>query len=403
MVVPIIPNDYQNKMQVATVPTELRFYIGTGGGVGTASGDGSGRNTSNYATLTTVMNLINFAKPAQATLVFPTGTYTFSNSLSWGGRLQLIGVAETTTIINTTNNAVDEFSQLSIQNLRINDSGTFTVNGTMEVDRGSLYATTLIHIVGGRYLIGDTSTETNFRGSITIDGGGEINVTPGGTYVSFTNLGNRGFKMISGELMVNGGITYFEPNTTNIVPIYVGAGGDIRVRNMEMSAWGGTVTGGIVIDPGGRVMPHDLTSLSFRNISGYGAYVHGTLYLSGYSRIYIAGIPGGGMQYGVILASGGSIYQEPSGFGRGFLAGASTSILPTTALYDNGGSKVILQNVNEPSNAEALTNCWAGRSGTNLFSDSPSGATNGNKSNTNNSSGWNWLRLYNQSGWTCTK
>lgn len=406
IVVPIV-NDYSNKMRMATSPTEFRIYVNS-----SASGDGTGRNTSNYATIATATALITSAKPAEVTMVFPAGTFTVCTDastcaalLSYGGRVQLEGAAYNTTTFNATNLSIDETSILNLRTSKLSDSGTLTVYGQLQLDNADLSTTSGLKITGGEvkgYYNGRT-----INGNITIDGGGTFYYGNQGG-VSITGLGNRGLSVTNGYLRTDRGSWNVNPTSANIVPVYIGAGGNLWTDgyfdiNSNNSV---NITGGMVIDPGGMFsFAGGGRVLGMYKATSYGIYDHGMVGFSGAGKMQIRNYA---TSYAVILASGASLFSSQNGGGTVISANSST-YRPGVTIYDNGAYRLVTPDSSATSVEANATGgyCWSGRSGTNLFSDPLSGTntgdTNGHLSYTNNSTGIKWLRFYNQSYLQCVK
>lgn len=390
-----IQDNFLNKGKVETTPSELRIYIS-----GSASGDGTGRDTNNYATVTTAMNMLNYARPAQATLVFAAGgPYSFGSVTLWGGRILLQGVAAGSTTITVSSLTVDEFSHVAVRNALLSDSGTLTVRGELELDSANVTTTTLLSIQGGKVTSIGSNTIT---GNITVDGGGTLANSVSST-MAIASVGNRGLKITNGLFVSDGGTVNVNPSAASIVPAYVGAGGNIQTAGLISlnPAATSTVTGGMVIDPGGRVGVVQVGGYFVASrYNDYAIYAHGNLDLTvaGYVRTLVA--TSASLTYGVVLASGGTLLHSQSDSVT-IIGSTAFATRPATAIYDNGGHSFFMNSTTSISTVQARTACWSGRAGTTLFSDSPAG-TNGNVSYTNNSATYKWLRLYNQSYASCS-
>ncbi|HCM83539.1 MAG TPA: hypothetical protein PKW15_00100 [Alphaproteobacteria bacterium] len=401
IVVPIQDN-FLNKMKMQTAPTDLRIYINS-----IASGDGSGRDTNNYATITTAMNMLSYVKPAQVTLYFNSAA-TFPSTISWGGRVHL-EAASTATTVRISGLVIDEFSMVSARNITFRTDGGVTINGELQLHAANLTtnagAPTGANIYGGRLTSFGSNTIT---GNITIDGGGSLTHSNEMGTLTISSIGDRGLKIVNGDFSNDRQTMYLNIASANIVPIYIGAGGLISssghfyVNNANVS----NITGGMVVDPGGMFsFAGGGRYLYVIRPTSYAAYIHGTLGLVGAGKVQIQN---NAPTYGVVLASGGALYVSQNAGGTAI--GANNSLYrPTTGLYDNGGNRFIMAGDGSASNIEGSSGgaCWGGRSGTNLFSDPLSGTntgnTNGHLTYTNNSTTMKWLRFYNQSWSSCVK
>jgi len=403
-----VQNNYSNKMLVPTAMTDMRFYVSTA-----ATGDGSGRDTSNYITLTKALNIISTIQPASTMIILdPTGspTYTTSDSLSHGTRIYVTSVSFGP-ILNTSGNlTIDEYSLLSLGNVTLSSNsgaGTVTVNGTLEMDANATLNAGTLNIYGG-HLNSFTYGFTVNAANVNIDGGGKVDGL-GGT-ITFNSLANRGFKIMNGVTTFQQTLN-LNPSTSGIVPVFVGAGGNLNVS--QTSGGAGTVVinaantssiaGGIVVDPGGRIIEE--AGIQIYKASSYGIFMHGTYAVENSagigSQLKFLGNSAGGLQYGIILASGSRLLINQNN--TGFMGQASPND-PQYLIDDRGGS--IFSSVNTTVyNVFATTNCWnysnAPKDGNNnsvsLFMDSPVGTSTSNTSLTNNTNGLLWLRLYNNS------
>lgn len=391
-----IQNDYSNKMQVPSAMTDMKFYVST-----SASGDNSGRDTSNYTTLSNALTIISTLKPASAMIYLDaTGSPTYNlttvngTTFSYGTRIYLQGISSGATVNTSTSLTIDEYSLLSIGNITFNinsGAGTIKVNGTLEMadSRPTLTAGT-IQVYGGK--INGHSTSMTFTGNVTIDGGGRIACF--GCTQTFNSLGNRGLKIISGQLLP--GTSNFNPAAANTVPIYVGSGGIFYVGSSTATINATntyTMTGGVIIDPGGKLAQHN-TTLQVNNVSSYAYYNHGVMYITG-GNLYYRNLPGGGLTDGIILASGG--WLEMSG-AIATTIGETSPNRPTYGIDDKGGSVFSTGNYATSQTIHAATNCWRSTNATmGLFNDSSAGSVSAQVSEALLTSGKRWLRLYNAS------
>ncbi len=400
IVVPIMNNSL-NKMKVATAPTELRIYINLA-----ASGDGSGRDTNNYAELGNAMVFLNYTKPAQVTIVVPTGTHSTASSISWGGRVHIEGATAGTSTFRITSNTINEFSLVSIRNVTLTNiaGSAMTINGEVQMESANLTSSNGILIYGGKLTSIGTNTIT---GNITIDGGGTM-ANANGSAMSIAGLTNRGFSLINGSFFADGGSVSLGTSTASIAMGYIGAGGNLQTAGAFNfnSAAALTIKGGMVVDPGGRAgVAQSGGAFIVSRYNDYAFYVHGNLDLTvaGYLRSLVA--TGATLTYGAVLASGGALLHSQS---DSIVVIGSTAFAtrPNTALYDNGGNRFHMNGTATIGTIQGRTACWSGRSGTNLFSDpfsgTHTGTTTGHVSYTNDSATYKWLRLYNQSYLSCT-
>jgi len=395
-----IQNDYLNKTRLPAAMTDFSYYVSTA-----ATGDGSGRDTGNYTTLSKALSAINTLSPASAIIYLnATGspTYSTSDSLSHGTRILLSGSGGSGATINTSGNiTIDEYSMLALNNLTLtvnSGSGTLTVNGLLEMASGPPAITaTAINIYGGK--ITDMSGVTLSAANITLDGGAKVE-SAGGT-LTFNSLGNRGLKIINGTLTHNSA-AQFGIASSGIVPVFIGAGGALNIGNGATAtinyANASAIAGGMVIDPGGRLITEG--TLQIDKASSYGIYLHGILAMENASNISSQIYYGGSPTDGVVLASGARMAVDQGG-SSGAFGQASHANDPTNAIDDKGGSIITSYN-SENFILNATTNCWLYSSapqGFSLFTDSPTGTVNGHASTTNNTIPW--LRLYNNSDVTC--
>lgn len=397
IVVPIQDN-FLNKMKMATAPTDLRIYVAAAG-----TGDGTGRDTNNYATPTTAMNLISYAKPAQVTLYLTAATHTFSGAFAWGGRLHIEGASAGTTTARISTLVLDESSMISVRNATLMDvgAGGMQIYGELQLDSANLTSSNGIAIYGGRLISRGSNTIT---GNVTVDGGGFFADTDASA-LSIAGLGNRGFKIINGTYAMDGGSTSLATSTSGIVIGYVGAGGLVNAGgNMNVnSAASISLNGGFVVDPGGRLgTSNNSGNYYFYRLNGFGVYAHGGFELGGAGTFQTRSADVSGLSYGIILGSGG-YFVESQHSGANLMVSDAFANRPNIAVYDNGGSRFIMNYNTSASVIQAKTDCWHGRSGTNLFSDTTNaGTSTGHVSYTAQSAGYRWLRLYNQSFSSCT-
>ena len=399
--VAVIQDNYLNRMKVATSASELRFYIAAA-----ATGDGSGRDTNNYITIGNAMALINYAKPAQATLVIPSGGTTMPTTVSTGGILHIQGAGQwSSQIITTTNDTLDETSTLTISDALLYNSGTFTIHGELHIDAGRTEAVSGINVYGGRFTaIGSGGANFHSFRRITIDAGGEL-IVGNSTVGYFQNLGDRQFKIINGVYSSDTSPVYFRPNADNVTPIYIGAGGVLQssgyVYINDPKTY--TVKGGMIVDPGGKFgLSRQRAALVYK-ARRFAYYVHGLMNVCCNSYMAAMDNPSG-LDYGIVLASGGALAVSQND--NTDIVNSNTNA-PSIGIYDNGANRWVTDTWATTGRIDAKTDCWHGRSGTNLFSDPFAGTNNGTATNhvsyTANSSGWQWLRLHNQSYARCTK
>lgn len=408
-IVAVISNDDLNDMRVPAAQTDMKLYVSTA-----QSGDGSGRDTSNYITLSDALTIISSLIPSNITLyIDATGSPTYNlttvngTTFNYGNRIHLVGINGSGATLNTsTSITIDEYSLLSIGNLTFNlnsGAGTLLVNGALEMAENSPTLTLgTLQIYGGT-LKGYTTTMT-VNGNVTVDGGGLI--TSSGPMV-FNNLGNRGFNLLNGA--VYGGTTMvFNPNANSTVPIIIGAGGDMvtGTGNMTINAAGTyTLKGGMIIRPGGRFIAgtnsadagsdyynsgSDFTTSSKQVIvnklggfvgTDFGFYVHGEMDIvagagTGAIISYTNLPSSNAVEYGIILASGGKLQIFAT---SGVTLGSSSS-RPVTGIYDVGGSYFYSMGTTGTNIIYASTTgaCWSSNTtAVNLFSESTAGTSNG--------------------------
>ena len=487
-IVKLVRSNYSNSMNVPSAMTDLRFYVSSA-----PSGDGSGRDTSNYITLPDAMKIIKNLKPAGAMIYvdstnctasgtpFPCSvdydydnissdsTYGYGRVFSYGTRIY-IGTTGGSGGIEVTGGSImiDEYSLLSLANgltLQVGNTGALknmTINGALEMADSSPTLTVQscdntvaspntcgVLVYGGSIKgfsnINPTCTAASncyistmkVNGNVTVDGGGIISSS--GPMV-FNNLGNRGFDLRNGY--VYGGTTMqFNTTTAGIVPIHIGAGGDMvaGTDTMTINATGTALAGGMVIDPGGRFFgpansPYRYnstgntvataingSSVVVNNASNYGFYVHGEMDVAAQSAAHAAtaGVaidyPGAtAPQTGIMLASGGKLQLEAT---TGVSIGTAAH-RPTYGIQDAGGSGFFTMGSTGTNTIYAKAaggTCWGynyaaptniARSDlANLFSDSQPGTTNGNSTAPPTITFPNgWYRLYNNSSnWVCTR
>jgi len=416
-IVAAIGDNYLNKMQIPTAMTDLRFYVSSA-----ATGDSSGRDASNFTTLTNALTIIQALNSASAMIYvdstnctatgtpFPcnvANTINSATTLSFGTRIYVASTSGTAAIEVTGGNiTIDEYSTLALGNgitLQMGDTGSLnniTVNGTLEMaDNSPTLTASTIQVYGGKINGYSNSVATNtmtFNGNVTIDGGGRISSVPSSGTMTFNNLGNRGFNLVNGSVLV-GNSANLNPSAASIVPVFIGAGGNLYAGTgtTEINTVGtNTITGGAVIDPGGRLIGTSGT-VRVNDVGGansYGFYNHGLTSLYNTTVSYITS---GTLVDGITLASGGRLEFVGS---VASTLGAATPNDPTNGIDDKGGSILATANPTATQTVFGHTNCWPDNSGgTGLFSDSPVGTTNNNFNQTNLSAGLTWLRLYNSS------
>jgi hypothetical protein len=404
-----IQNNYVLRGQVATAGGEVRYYVAP-----TASGLGNGRDQNSPMLLDDALAAIKTLKPASAVIVFaqpstPT-TYTTTETLSYGTRILLIG-AGVNTIVEASSFTIDEDSYLALFTITLQSTaGDIEVRGKLDMDSTSNVTTPSgykLFINGGIVnMLTSTVPTYSFTGNITIDGGGRLRSQ--GTTYQINGITNRGLKVTNGAIEMHSGTLRITPASSGIVPVYFGAGGTMTaISYLDINyADFYDITGGIVIDPGGKLFT-GLSSVSttIRKATDYGIYVHGD-FNSEYSPVLFSSVGTGGLDYGIVLASGGFLRWGAQS-GRNQMIGdntATASQKPSIGVYDNGGSLLATSNTANTAISPdifALSDCWHGRSGTNLFTDAAAGTSNAQYSMNLNTAGLTWFSLYNASRMKC--
>ncbi len=394
-----IGDNYLNKMQTGTVTSELSYYIGDV--ASGATGDLSGRDPSNLATLSAILTAIEAAKPSSAYIIFPSAAATYdisgnatvstslNNILVNGTRLGFMVAGagyQATAIFKFGSGTIPEGNHIGIRNMTLQSTGTLEVRGQLDMDNDATIKVGNALYINGGTVVSSTSNNSIIDGNVTIDGGGRLQ-SARGYVVVVNNITNRGFKILNGAF---DGYT-ISINTAagnGFTPLLIGAGGALRGGYVYITTSNG---GGAIVEPGGLLFEQGGT-LQIYYASLYGIYLHGRLNVNPGLSIPTQGA--GGLQYGLILASGAKAYTPgPCLVCDGYN--------PMVGIYDAGGFSIDNE-MNTGGTVYAGTKCWQGNSGFNLFSDNNDNGTTLNAYGyTKNTAGLEWLRLYNSSIFQC--
>lgn len=263
-----------------------QYYVGT-----SATGDGSGRNPGNRATLLTAITHANQYRPQYTRLDMNTGAYTATSVFSQTS-------VATRPLVSTRNSALD---------IRGAGSGSTTITTASTFNAGFL-------------------THTNFQGISFIPGAANVNIRlqPGRSGTILTNdTGLQYFSSYAGSNMYALGATSLYGVSGESILMY--AGSKLYTNAAFNLPTGANYYGGLYRTFGAEVVfGSDSTVNLNTTVSSCAAYIYGS------SRIYFMG------SFADASSSGSPYFSCGLAANQYYLSGAAVSGLRSVLIYNAG-------------------------------------------------------------------
>ncbi len=396
------------------------FYVAT-----SASGDGSGRSTSNAATLTTAMTYVNQYRPLYARLNLATGAYTTTSGVFSQGAVA------TRPLVSTRNSSIDirgagigsttlttasTFMTRFISNTYLQDlafiPGSLNVNIRLQFDRNSPVITNGVGLQyfsgyadGNLYTLGTTTLYGVTGESIYLYAGSKLYVNASLAIPTGSNYYGGLYRTYSGDYIFGSDSTVTMDTTINSCAGYTyGLSNAYFMGSFTNANTSGSPYFFCGLSPN-RTYFSGATITGMRNYLYYSVGLtvvdRGTTFISTASNTpgyFLGSYDGGGEVYitNSTLGSVGTPSLRPNNYSI-YLQMSGTTYGSGTAIIGggtNGGWPASNLTVKTTG-----TNCWGGHGTSYVGTNSGSG--NGSYSNSVGSVGYEPWLIANRSSWYC--
>lgn len=331
---------------------QVTLYVST-----SASGDGTGRNTSNYTTLNAAFAQLAALRPYRAKLYLSSGTHTLSaitkvdtngaDVYTRGNLRQIIYDIEgagsgSTTITLSTNYDLPINTYWKSLTISPSASQTVTVGPNAKMLIQDSVIPNLVVQKGDAWVSGTSALNT----SLTVTDMGRLFIK--GTVTS--SVPDQGIQIKPGEVHVLPSATWTVTASSNTAtpsaPVIVYGGGELsNSGTMTITSNGSTqLKSAINIVPGGRLNMNNATltlNSGSSTIAGDGSTRKGAIVAGGAVYMVNSGLlfPGGTSTSvaGVVLVDGGKLFMHNGSY---IGSSSNSSQRPYIGVYDNGGSQV---------------------------------------------------------------